>query len=111
MAYSEDLLLFVLDQLEPFGGVSYKKMFGGIGFYKEGVMFGGIMAGELHFKVDDNSRPLFIAEGMEPFHHGPKNKPMASYYKVPARIIEDQDAMTEWAARALQAALAKKKKK
>jgi TfoX/Sxy family transcriptional regulator of competence genes len=45
MAYSENYLNFVIDQLSEFGDFEHKKMFGGIGFFKDGKMFAGIMKG------------------------------------------------------------------
>ncbi|MEZ4980395.1 MAG: TfoX/Sxy family protein [Saprospiraceae bacterium] len=109
MAFSEDYLQFVLDQLEPFGEIMHKKMFGGVGIYKDGVMFAGIMGGSLHFKVDDLNRQDFIDVGMEPFFHKGMGKGMASYYLIPENILEDKEALKKWAENAFAAALRKKK--
>ncbi len=110
MAFSQDYLDFILEQFSEFGEVTHKKMFGGVGFYKEGLMFGGIMGGSLHLKVNDSTRPEFEAHGMTPFFHGPKKKAMPSYYQVPAEIVEDKSALKHWAIKAHQAALSAKKK-
>lgn len=107
MAFSADYLEFILDQFQEFGEVTHKKMFGGVGFYKEGTMFGGIMGGELHLKVNDDTRPIFEAEGMEPFFHRGKSKSLPKYYKVPANIVEDSSQLAIWAERAYQAAIGK----
>ena len=53
MAYSEDYLQFCLEQLSDIQEVTHKKMFGGVGFFKEGKMFAGIMYGKLCLKVDE----------------------------------------------------------
>ncbi|PHN01947.1 TfoX/Sxy family protein [Flavilitoribacter nigricans] len=110
MAFSPDYLEFVLEQLEGFGPITHKKMFGGVGFYKDGLMFGGLMNGILHFKVDDQTRPEFIRRGMEPFAHGKTPKKLPTYYQVPVEIIEDRDELTAWAEKAYAAALTGKKK-
>lgn len=109
MAFSADYLEFVLEQLTAFGPIEYKKMFGGVGLYKDGLMFGGIMGGDFHLKVDDLTRPDFIARGMESFFHGQMQKGLASYYKVPAEILEDRDELKQWASRAYEAAARSKK--
>lgn len=103
MAVSQDYIDFLMDQFSDFGEVTYKKMFGGAGFYMDGVMFGGIMYDELHFKVDDETRPLYVERGMKPFAHG-KPKKAPTYYTVPAEVVEDRDELTQWAKRALRAA-------
>ena len=105
MAVAQDYLDFLMDQFSDFGEVTYKKMFGGAGFYKDGVMFGGIMYGELHLKVDDETRPLYEEQGMKPFSHGNKKaKTPPSYYCVPVDVVEDREELTRWAERALAAA-------
>ena len=110
MAFSQDFLDFVLEQFSEFGEVTHKKMFGGVGFYKEGLMFGGIMGGNLHLKVDDNTRPEFIERGMKSFFHNPKQKGLPKYYEVPAEIIDDKSELKVWADKAYQVALNAKKK-
>ena len=109
MAFSQDYLDFVLDQFSEFGEVAHKKMFGGVGFYKDGLMFGGIMYGLLHLKVDDETRPEFVAREMEPFAHGKKAKTLPSYYQVPVEIVEDKKQLKHWAEQAFAAALRSKK--
>ncbi len=109
MAFSQDYLEFVLEQLENFGEITYKKMFGGVGFYKEGIMFGGIMGGTLHLKVSEVTRPQFEAMGMGSFFDDKKNKTKPKYYEVPIEIVEDRDELAKWATTAYE--IAKKLKK
>lgn len=109
MAFSADYLDFVLDQMDSFGPIIHKKMFGGVGFYKDGLMFGGLMNGSLHFKVDDLTRQTFIERGMEPFSHGKARKTLPTYYQVPVEIIEDRDELALWAEKAYAAAIRSKK--
>lgn len=110
MAFSNDYLEFVLDQLSSFGPLTHKKMFGGVGIYKEGIMFGGIMGGNFHLKVDDESRQDFIDRGMKSFFHNEKSKSLPSYYEVPIEILENRGELMVWADKAYLAALRKKKK-
>ena len=109
MAFSQDYLEFILEQFSEFGEVSYKKMFGGVGFYKQEIMFGGIMGGTLHFKVDDTTRPNYLTAGMSSFFEHEKNKGKAKYYEVPIDVIEDRTNLALWANQAVE--VAKKSKK
>lgn len=105
MAVSPDFRDYVLELLEPFGPVTARAMFGGAGIYMEGSMFALIAFETLWFKTDDINRPDFEAEGMPAFAPYP-NKPQMtmSYSEVPAHLMEDSEALCEWAARAWEAA-------
>ena len=52
--------------------VSARRMFGGVGYYADGLFFALAEEHVLYFRVDDSSRNYFVAEGAEPFgSHGP----------------------------------------
>ena len=104
MAISEGYLEFALDQLRSFGNVTAKKMFGGAGLYFEGVMFGLIADDVLYLKVDDSNRADYVAEGMGPFRPlSEKKSQVMSYYEVPLEVLESEEALRQWAAKALTA--------
>lgn len=111
MAFSQDYLEFILEQLADFGEIMPKKMFGGVGFYKEGTMFGGIMGGTFHLKVDDETRSIYKAAGMTSFFENPKSKTKAKYYEVPIDIVEDRTELAIWTKKAYEIAVATKKVK
>lgn len=102
---------YVLDQLKNVGGITARAMFGGYGIYKNGLMFGLIAEKGLYFKVDDGNRLDFEAKKSEPFvYESAGRKPVAmSYWHVPDDVLEDVDALAEWAKRAHDAALKKRK--
>ena len=108
MAYSEDYLNFIIDQLSGFGDFEHKKMFGGVGFFKEGKMFAGIMYGDFCLKVGDSNRKDFEDRGIQRFRSDSKKKGMP-YYQVPVDILEDKTALKEWADKAVGEALKGKK--
>lgn len=58
MVFLQDYLDFILDQLAGFSEITHKKMFGGIGIYKDGLMFSGIKRGILHLNVNDETHPV-----------------------------------------------------
>lgn len=106
MAVSAQFLAFVLDQLGEVRAVRSRRMFGGAGFYAAEAFFALADDDTLYFKVDDQSRPDYIAEGMQPFRPmGTDGPPMNGYYEVPARVLEDLDALAAWMTRAIDVAL------
>ncbi|MEQ8682862.1 MAG: TfoX/Sxy family protein, partial [Cyclobacteriaceae bacterium] len=50
MASKEDYLNFLKDQLSGIGEFETKKMFGGHGFFKDGLMFGMLGSGIFRLK-------------------------------------------------------------
>ncbi len=103
MAVSAQFNAFVLDLLGQVRRVSARRMFGGVGYYADERIFALADDDTLYFKVDDESRAAFVAEGMQPFQPmGPETKPMA-YYAVPARLFDEVDALQVWMERAIAA--------
>lgn len=102
---------YVLEQLASFSGVTARRMFGGQGLFKGGLMFALIADGELYFKVDDSNRPDFEAIKSQPFVYEKKEGKTAtmSYWYVPEEIIEDVDALKNWAAKAYAVAVSARK--
>ncbi len=109
MAVNEDFLDFIIDQLAEFGKVEAKRMFGGIGFFHEGLMFGMIGGDTFRLKVDEHNMADYEQRGMKPFESGKKKKGMP-YWEVPADVIEDKSVLAAWAGKAYQAAVRAKKK-
>ena len=51
---------------EPVGGVTIKRMFGGLGVFKGGLMFALLSSDDVfYFKADEKTAPAFAAEGCE----------------------------------------------
>ncbi|HEY5616742.1 MAG TPA: TfoX/Sxy family protein [Vicinamibacterales bacterium] len=97
MRVTDGFRAFVLEQLAGVKSVRARAMFGGVGLYADDVFFGILAADTLYLKVDDSNRGQYEAEGMTAFQPY-AGKPMSmSYYQVPARVLEDGDALTAWA--------------
>lgn len=92
--YSEEVGEFaaeLVEELDSLGEMSWKKMFGGAGVFVDGSMFALIDSdAQLHLKVDDSNRARFESAGSA--KHG-----RMPYYSVPAAVLEDDDALLEWA--------------
>jgi DNA transformation protein len=103
---------FVLEQLSRStpATITDRAMFGGVGFYADGLFFGLADDDVLYFKVDRSTRPYFEALGMRPFlPFGDPSRPM-QYYQVPADVLEDTDRLGLWVDRAVRVARSRKRR-
>ena len=104
MSVSDEYLCFVLEQLAGAQRVSCKRMFGGVGLYRDQVFFAILSEDTLYFKVDDASRCDYQSRGMQPFRpYADRPQVSMSYYEVPAEVLEDRDECVAWALRAVAA--------
>ena len=93
------------DLFEPMGGVSLRKMFGGLGIFRDGVMFGLVADDELYLKVDETNEAAFEAEGCGPFVYAARGREMEmSYRRLPERLYDEPDEFRDWALKAFAVA-------
>lgn len=118
MAVSGEYKAFVMEVLEPLGGIRIRNMFGGAGVYYRDLMFGLIASETLHFKADDINKSAFQDEGMTQFLYEapPKDgkegrKISMSYWEIPGRLYDEPDELIDWAKAAIEAARRTKKAK
>ncbi|MBI1286331.1 MAG: hypothetical protein GC178_02025 [Flavobacteriales bacterium] len=110
MAVSERTIQYAVDQLSEFGEVTTRKMFGGVGIYRNGIMFGLITSkNEFMLRVGDETRNDYENRGSKPLTHA-KMKHAMPYWEVPAEIAEDRNELRIWAEKAYEIAAAAKKK-
>jgi len=97
----------IRDIFQTFGPVSIRRMFGGQGIYRDGVMFALADEGELYLKVDDESVAHFRDLGSRPFSYQTKDgrTTIMSYWLMPESALDDPDEAAELARMALRAAL------
>lgn len=108
---SNEFLNYILELLEPSGGITSRKMFGGCLIRKNGLPIGLVVDGEIYFKVNESNLPDFETLNSEPFSYEARNKTIAlSYWRVPIEVLEDQDKLMEWSEKAYQASLESKHK-
>ena len=112
MAASPEYLEYLKDLLADFGPVTARRMFGGAGLFRDGVMFGLVADDTLYLKADERNRPDFEAAGMPPFTYARGDRDFSmSYYLAPPDVVEDADGLAAWARKAFDAALAGRKTK
>jgi DNA transformation protein len=110
MARSNEFVEFVLESLQPLGGVSARRMFGGFGIYKDGVMFALVAYDQLYLKVDDGNRAAYEAADLPHFTYTDKGKPIRMPYReAPPEGFDDPDILCAWAHDAFAAALRTKR--
>ena len=112
MARSSEFVAFVLESLQPLGGMSARRMFGGWGVYKDGVMFALVTDDQLYLKVDDGNRAAYDDAGLPHFTYTQKGKPIRmSYREAPPDGFEDPGILCAWARESHAAALRAKRQK
>ena len=88
------------------GEINVRKMFGGYGIYRDGVMFGLVADDQLYLKVDDTNREDFEALGLDAFEYNKQGKLMKmSYYLAPEVIYDETDVAAQWAHKSWEVAL------
>ncbi len=106
MSATAEFLEHLRDLLGGFGPFAVRRMFGGAGLFRDGVMFALIADDVLYFKADEVSRADFEAAGSSPFVYDRKGRDavVMSYWRAPEDDMDDADALAAWAAKGWEAA-------
>lgn len=107
MPKRSEFVAHVVETMRAFAPVEAKPMFGGWGFYREGLFFALVAEDTLYLKTDAENRAAFEARGCEPFVFQQKDGDtiVTSYLRAPEETLESPDAMAEWARLGYAAAL------
>ncbi len=114
MSASDEYVEYVRDLLIGFSDLRTKKYFGGVAFRSDQLgidtQFAVILNDVLYFVVDDETRPNYVAKGMEPFRYDKKTGTVEvkKWYTAPEELFEDEELMEQWAREALAAAVRQK---
>lgn len=98
----------IRDMFEAVGPVSIRRLFGGKGVYVDGAIVAIDMRGEVLFKADEESAPLFREAGATQWtyrRNGRDTVTAMPYWTVPDRALDDPDEMAKWARLACEAGL------
>jgi|CXWL01.1.fsa_nt_gi DNA transformation protein len=88
---------YVVEVMSDWATVSARKMFGGHGIYRDGMMFALIVGDELFFKADAMNVAQFKKEDSHPFTYQSKDRIVeVSYWSAPPACLESPVAMSEW---------------
>ena len=104
--FEPEFIRYLRDQFRRWGPVEIRRMFGGHGIFRGGVMFALIHDEMLFLRSDDGNRAAFAAAGMGPFRYRRRGKLVAlAYHQAPPEAVEDSELLGQWADRAFAAAL------
>ena len=106
------LVEHLVEQLAPMRGVTAKRMFGGHGIFKGGLMFALVADGIVFLKADAANAPEFDELDLEPFTYTKKKTgktSVMSYRRCPESALEQQDELVRWGKSAHAAAKRAKK--
>jgi DNA transformation protein and related proteins len=101
---------FVAELFTPMGSVSIRRMFGGAGVFRDGLMFALLGDDTIYLKTDPTLRADLEAEGGAAFLW---TKPSTGeqidmgYVSLPSSAMDDSDEASRWAGRALGVAKAR----
>jgi len=106
MAYDDQLAARVRDVVGGQGGVTEKRMFGGLAFLVDGhLAVSASGKGGLLVRVEPERTDALLEEpGVAPFEM--RGRPMAGWLHVSTEAIEQQDALERWVALGLRCARA-----
>jgi len=102
VAVSAGFKAFLDEQFAPLPGVTIRKMFGGLGVFRDGIMFAMSVEDTLYLRCDAGRAVDFEAEGSAPVvfkSHTGKDMPMP-YWRAPERLFDEPDEFRQWAERA-----------
>jgi DNA transformation protein len=102
MAVSPGFKAFLDEQFAPLPGVTIKRMFGGLGVFRDGIMFAMSVEDTLYLRCEGERVAEFEAAGCAPVvfrSHTGRDMPMP-YWRAPERLFDEPDAFRDWAERA-----------
>jgi DNA transformation protein len=114
MAKSDSAIAFAAELFAGLGAVSPRRMFGVVGLFLDGVIFGLIDDERIYLKADETLKDELAAEGSHrwvyPYRKRPRttNASAFAYFSLPDAAYDDPDEACRWARRALAVAEAKK---
>jgi TfoX/Sxy family transcriptional regulator of competence genes len=76
-------------------------MFDGYGIYSYDTLFGIIFEDKLYFKTSKQTVADYREAGMKALEMN-KHQKLKNFYEVPLSVLEDREALMQWADRAIQ---------
>ncbi|MEM9426581.1 MAG: TfoX/Sxy family protein [Pseudomonadota bacterium] len=105
MAVSDAQIAHAVELFEGVGPLTTRKMFGGLGIYAEGKIFAVLMSdGRLRLKGAGAMVDVFDENAWERWTYqreGSKKVSAMPYWTLPDALLDDPDAASGWARRAL----------
>lgn len=97
------------DLFESVRPITIRRMFGGKGIYRDGVIIALEVGGEILLKADDRTAPAFRDAGSTQWVYEKRsagNRPVAMpYWSIPDEAIDDPDETAKWVKLACEAGM------
>jgi len=95
MSVADADIAFATDLFAPLGNITSRKMFGGMCFYQQGVVFALLSSeGRIYLKLRGTLAQDLSEKGSTQFHNMP-------YWSIPDDLLEDQEAALALTRRAI----------
>jgi DNA transformation protein and related proteins len=107
MAVSREFQTYVEDCFSIVPAVTVRRMFGGLGIFRNGLMFAiATSEGKLAFKADEQTFDDFIAEGAGEWIYNDQTgrAKRMGYWYAPEWLVDEPEEFREWALKAFAAA-------
>ncbi|NIY81113.1 TfoX/Sxy family protein [Celeribacter sp. HF31] len=102
MAVTDEDIAFIYDLFGPLGGLSHRKMMGGLSIYSDGQIFAILSSeGRVYLKASGDFAQALAAEGSVKFEM--ENGRGMNYWTLPDAALDDPQEAGAWARRAIDA--------
>jgi DNA transformation protein len=103
LAFSQRFATEIMDQLGEVGELTARRMFGALGLYASGVIFGMIVDETLYLRLDEVGFGALLRLGASPLRPVSRKPDLESarYISVPLDILEDRDELIGWVSHAI----------
>lgn len=92
----------VREVFREFGEIAIRRMFGGMGLYRDGCIFAIVIDGEIFMKADATTASALREAGSSPFTYDRQGRAVAmSYWRIPVDALDDPDEAKRWGELAL----------
>lgn len=107
MAVSPEFVAHVEDLFSVVPDTNIRRMFGGVGIFRHGLMYGlGTSDGAVALKADEETVPAFKAEGSREWVYEMRGVPKGmGYWFVPERLFDEPEELKQWALAACEVAM------
>ncbi len=110
----KEFITWLEDVFSAVPDTSVRKMFGGVGLFRHGLMYAlALSDGRIALKADDQTKQLFLDENCEEWSHERKDgkRTYMGYWYMPERLVDDPDELREWSMKAFDVAVRADQKK
>ena len=108
MSASKEFVSHVRELLSSVGELTDGKFFGGHALKYGGKQFAMIMGNTLYLRVNDATRPDYVAKGAKPFSYLTKARrvEVRTYFAAPEELLESKEELLAWTRKAIHASTA-----